>query len=342
MALDLDQLNDLQSEGDRLQKKDNPGNQDYLKNFVKMPDGVGWVDVRVLPPDKTKPIMAGGLCQPTRLVKLGVNGVNPRSYHSRRVLKGGYWVAPEGEEDCPANLHYTHLWKEADQLDKEGRHPEAEAKKNDARKLKPIARFYYNVVVVGRSDNDAVDNDNKILSVGVTVHETIINSFTGNEDKGIPKMGDVTDLDEGRTLRIYKDQKGQFPDYSKTLFLDPSSIGSPEDRAKWAENLHDIAALRRVLPFEELKEKLQIHLGIIKPTGASTSSYNPKDFQIKTETKVEMEVVKVDAPVDTPAASVETKSEVKEEVAASTATEVKPDGGETLIEDDFWNDIQGM
>ena len=340
MALNFDELNELESEVQRHQKTPGEGgNVDFLKKFLKMPDGVGWVDVRLVPPDREKPLLAGGLVQPTRLLKLGENGINVRSYHSRRVLHNGRWVKPADGDDCPVTQHYHHLWNELEALEQQGYIKEAEAKKQLARSLKPIDRFYYNVIEIARSDADRVDStEPKILSTGKTVHEVIVGAFVGNEKLGIPKYGDVTDFDTGRTLRIYKDMKGGFPDYGKTRFLEAGPIGDPEQRAKWIAARHDLSTLRRVLSAEELKEKLQIHLGIIKPTTKSSSGYNPEDFQIKAATEVSVSVVKAEKPVvqppkETPAVRLD-----------PTPTPAAPAKGndECLVEEDFWDAVENM
>jgi type III secretory pathway component EscR len=89
---------------------------------------------------------------------------------------------------------------------------------------------------------------------------------------------------------------------------------------------------------EELKEKLQIHLGIIKPTTKSSSGYNPEDFQIKAATEVSVSVVKAEKPVvqppkETPAVRLD-----------PTPTPAAPAKGndECLVEEDFWDAVENM
>jgi len=337
-------FSELKGEQDRLRRSKEGGNSDYLKNFIRMPDGAGYVDVRILPPapGTSLPTLKGGLVMPTRTHKLGEGGnVNTRNYHCRRELvidNNGKrrWMANQGDDDCPVCLHYSHLWRQSDQT--------AGTEKDDlialARAIKPMERYYFNCIEVGRSDGQVDGDDPKILSVGITIYDVVLLAFLGSEEDGIKALGDITDFKTGRTLRINKQLHGGFADYKRSTFLEPEPFGTPEQHEKWMANLHDLAGLRKVLTYEELKEKLQIHLGVIKPTAGSGTSYNPEDFQLKVSSDVNVEVTPT---VEPPApAQVEETVKVEESVEVVQEKPKEEDKSNYMIEDDFFNELNEL
>lgn len=338
-------ISELRSESERILKsKEGGGNNDYLENFILMPDKVGWVDVFILSdPNTNLPLTRGGLFMPTKLIKLGENGplnaINPRSYHTRREFVDGRWVKPADGDDCPATLHYQHLWKEIEALEKDGRVEEAEAKKDIARTIRPMPRFYYNAVEVDRDNGKADPSKAKILSVGITLHDKIINKIVGDPKKK-QEPCDVTNFKNGRIFRIDKTLKGGFANYDGSEFHDPAPFGTPEEHQKWLATMHDLPSLRKVLSYDELSEKLQIHLGLKKPE--HEGPYNPEDFQVRVEKPVievrveETEETKVEETVASKPVSEEPKEEVQ--------TEVKNDDmeDEILMGDEFFNKLQGL
>ena len=335
-------VSELMSEGERIQKSKEGGNSDYLKNFVRMPEKTGWVDIFVLSDPNTKyPLTKGGLFMPTKLIKLGENGpinaINCRSYHTRREFVNNRWQKLANEEDCPATLHYQHLWKEIEALEKDGRVDEAEAKKAIARSIRPMDRFYYNVVEVDRDDGKADLETAKILSIGKTLHEKIIGKILGNPAKRQAPC-DVTSFDKGRIFRIDKSLKGGFANYDASEFQDPAPFGTPEDHARWLGSLHDLSSLIKVLTAEEMTEKLQIHLGLRKPP--QEGSYNPEDFQIRVEVAPKSEVKVEKTKVE--------KSENVENVAdkvvekAPFGSDNDDMGDEILMGDEFFDKLNDL
>ena len=93
MGLDL---NELRQEHTRLESQ---GNNNFLDNFVRMPDGEGIVVVRILPPRK-----GAKLYCVTRTHKLG-----QKNLHCPQTLVNGKW-----QGFCPICNYYRNLWKESD------------------------------------------------------------------------------------------------------------------------------------------------------------------------------------------------------------------------------------
>lgn len=291
MSLDLLELN---AENQRL----NTEGQTFLDHFVRMPEGNGAVVLRLLPPAtagmferKKSPFF-----QATRTHRL-----NNRSYHCPKVLNGTKWVGK-----CPICEYYNWLWKESDTKPAD----EAKSLQTQARNIKPVERYYYNVIVrqvVNPSTQEVQKNVGpKILSIGKTLHKSIIEAIVGREDIGEPPLGDVTDLLKGRDFKIIKSMrqsgKDAYPTYDNSKFLEPSPLGEPDDVKRWLENVHDLVALRVVLDAEELKKQLKIHLGLIPD---QTTAFNPAEYQAGGGDDEPIVVTTIEAKKPSPAAILE-------------------------------------
>lgn len=252
-------LDELRQEHQRLENSGNKNN--FLDNFVKMPDGEGTVVVRLLPPRQ-----GGKLYCLTRIHRLG-----DKTFHSPLTLINGKW-----EGHCPIQNFYRKLWKdsEAPGITAE----QAEAIRNMARAIKPIDRYYYNCIV--RSVHDPKTGEvhknvgPKILSVGKQLHSRIIKAILGDPAMDEPELGDVTSLNldgmdqSGRDFKIIKRVKksgpDSFPNYDDSKFMGITPAGTKEEIEKWMHNLHNLEDLRKILPGEELEREVRIFRGLEK------------------------------------------------------------------------------
>jgi len=327
MGLDIQEL--IQ-ENERLNTQPGAG---FLNNFVKMPDGNGVVVVRLLPPapkgtfNREKP----PFYQSTRVHKL-----NGRNYQCLKQLEDKRWMG-----DCPVCRYYNWLWQES-----EKQAPDlAEQTQNNARAIKPIERYYYNVLVRQQVNSNGEVETNvgpKILSVGKTLHKRIITAIVGDKELNEDPLGDVTDLKTGRDFKIIKTmrQSGReaYPNYSDSKFLDVSPLGDPDQVKEWLANLHDLAALREngLLEYEPLKHQLKVHLGLEKD---EDSEFDPTEFQGGSATQE-------DSGSEVEATVTVTTTTKAEEPAPEAAPEAKaePEVSESkpLSEDDFMAQIQGI
>lgn len=352
MALNIQQLQQLKQAAATSPTNGGP-QQGYMQNFLIMPEGSGWVEVHICPPaskelgseaDCPYPFTDGGLYKPTRIHKLGVKGMETRNFHCRRNLKPdtGKWWGTDDDQDCPACLYYKHQWGLSEGMPKDS--PESLQQQKKAKTFRPIERSYFNIIEVARSDGDADPTNPKIASVGITIRDIVILALVGNKEENLKELGDITSFGkEGRILRIEKKVKGgTFPDYTGSRFLEPAAFGTPEQVKHWMTNIHDLNDLRKVLPYEEMKMKLQIHTGAREPENASGFDPNEFDGSAPVASLVSTETTQ---PVEDVSAKLETKkddppfdvSDLEVNVAAKTEN-VKP-SEEYLVEDDFLNEL---
>ena len=330
MSLDIQEL--IQ-ENERLNTQPGGG---FLDNFVKMPDGNGVVVVRLLPP---APKGAFGreknpFYQATRVHKL-----NGRNYQCLKTLEDKRWVG-----DCPVCRYYNWLWQESDKQSPDL----AEQTQNNARAIKPIERYYYNVLVRQQVNANGEVETNvgpKILSVGKTLHKRIIVAIVGDKELNEDPLGDVTDLKNGRDFKIIKTmrQSGRntFPNYSDSKFLDVSPLGDPDQVKEWLANLHDLGALREngLLEYEPLKHQLKVHLGLEKD---EDSDFDPTEFQGGGADDDDDEGPAVTVTTKTSATVNTTKAEEKAPVEEMVPDPVEKSESKPLSEDDFMAQIQGI
>jgi len=267
MGLDI---GSLQNDYKTLKAAEGSGGSFY-ENFVKMPEGKGSVVMRLLPP---APKGAFGREDNPFYLVTALHRVNGKSLHDIRDYVGGKWVGKN-----PICEYMRTLWKESEQ----DAPAEAERKRALYRQIKPVERYYYNVIVREERSEDGTVKKNagpKILSVGKTVHEIILRGILGDKEMNQPKLGDVTDFKTGydfklvKTIRKSGDQS--FPNYEGSHFLEQSPAGDPDECKRWMENLHDLKALRILKSYEELEHELLVHLGLKQDTagGFDVSKYS--------------------------------------------------------------------
>lgn len=238
----------------------------FLENFVKMPDGKGSVVMRLLPPKEGKPFY----------LVTALHRVNGKSLHDIREYnrETGKWVGHN-----PIVDYMRYLWKQSEQA------APAERDRMQAlyRQIKPVERYYYNVIVREERAEDGTVKKNvgpKILSVGKMVHEIILRGILGDKEMNQPRLGDVTDQKAGydfklvKTIRKSGDQ--QFPNYEGSHFLEQGPAGDPDEWKSWMENLHDLETLRILKTADELEHELQVHLGLKQESSGST--FDPSKF----------------------------------------------------------------
>ena len=124
MAVDL---NAIRLENARLESQGK--NNNFLENFVPMPEGEGSIILRLLPP-------RGNLKIPW--VATRTHKMNGRNLHCPLVTVSGKW-----QGNCPVCNWYRKLWKDSDNASED----EAKALQAEARSIKPIERYYYNAII---------------------------------------------------------------------------------------------------------------------------------------------------------------------------------------------------
>lgn len=257
----------------------------FLENFVRMPEGKGSVVMRLLPPKEGKPFY----------LITALHRVNGKSIHDIREYNKdtGKWVGHN-----PIVDYMRHIWKQSEQS------APAERDRLQAlyRQIKPVERYYYNVIVREERAEDGTVKKNvgpKILSVGKMVHEIILRGILGDKEMNQPRLGDVTDQKSGydfklvKTIRKSGDQ--QFPNYEGSHFLEQSPAGTPDEWKSWMDNLHDLESLRILKTAEELEHELQVHLGLKQE---SSSNFDPSKFSRTVEAAESPSPVAVSARVE--------------------------------------------
>ena len=271
-------LSEMQKEYERVNAEGATFNSDdYFEKFVKLPDPAGYVNMRLMPRKK-----GSKLYQATRVHTL----INPaqkdsygkprkRTFHCPQELVQGQ-RGPSWKGDCIICKYYRDLWSKSESAKGKAQ----EDLQNQARAIKPVERYYYNVIV--RSEKDSKTGENKknvgpkIFSCGKMVHAKIMRAIVGDESADEAPLGDVTHPVTGRDFKLVKKVvKGtggtEYPGYDNSKFEDVSPAGTPEELKTWLENLHDLKALRVLKTSDELKQALKVHLGIVKGESEDTS-----------------------------------------------------------------------
>jgi hypothetical protein len=308
MSLDYDAIDigEVLEESERLASQGL--NTDFLENFVKMPEKDGFVTVRLLPRAKGKKFYCA-----TRTHRISNRNVHcPRELNNRDGNKR--WEDLDPKSPCPICKYYSELWKQAEQ--KEGK--EAEDLKNEARKIKPIERYYYNVIVRQQVNKNGELEKNvgpKILSVGKILHQKIIRAIVGDKDNDEKPLGDVSDPKVGRDFKIVKRMRGVgnsvYASYDDSKFLDPSPLGDKEQVEKWIANLHELSSLRSLKSHDDIKLQLKKYLGLIPQ---EDTNFDITEFQKPNlEQKINVEIAKVESAQESIVESSVDKSLVPDE-----------------------------
>lgn len=320
-------LSEMISESQRVNAEPGAGvGEDYLEKFVRLPERDGYTIMRILPRKK-----GGKHYCATRVHTL----YNPttkkkRTYHCPKVLvktdKGDKW-----QGDCIICKYYNDLWQKSEGLSGNAQ----EELQNQARAIKPVERYYYNVIV--RSEKDFKTGDfkknvgPKIYSCGKTVHAKICRAIVGDESAGEDGLGDVTHPIDGRDFRVVKKVvKGgggaEYPNYDNSKFEEVAPAGSPDELSNWLENLNDLQSLRAIKTEDELKQALRVHLGMIKEGESQDDDLN--EFRNAGQTAS--------------STSSSTLDSVREELLVSTPPSESNSGEEILADDDFMKELESM
>ena len=185
MAIDLEALRAKHEQLNNPQAGNS--NSDFLQKFYQIPEGTN--AVRILPwKDESREFYAE-----TKIHRVPQPDGTVKNIHCRKI---------HGEK-CPMCDLYYGLWKTGKQEDEDL-----------ARKIKPRARYYMNIL-------DRASGDVKILSIGVILFKKIIGAML-DED-----FGDITDPESGHDFKIVKEMDGQWPKYDQSAPRPKSSeLGS--------------------------------------------------------------------------------------------------------------------
>jgi len=325
MSLDL---NELMEENQRLNTQGNS----YLDNYVLIPDGNCHFAMRLLPPAAKE--MFGRPKNPF-YAPSRVHRLNNRYYHCLKVLVDKKW-----QGDCPVCRYYNWLWKESERQSPDV----ATQTQNKARAIKPIDRYYYNVIVRQQVNSKTQEVETnvgpKIWAVGKTLHGIILKFILGDKTMDIASLGDVTDPKTGRDFKLIKvmkqSGKDSFPTYNDSKFLAQSPLGEPDQVKEWLTNLHDLVAIRErgILEYEALDHQLKVHLGIEKD---ETGDFDPTQYQAGgnhssgSKATVVSDEADIDSIVGAGASTTTTKAPV-----------VESEPSKSLDEDDFMNQIKNI
>jgi hypothetical protein len=226
--------------------------------FVKMPMADGYVLVRFLPPQKGKSLFCA-----TRIHNLGTKRFHCLR-HRKTLPNGIFWVNTTNDPgtDCPICQEYSRLWK----VSNNQRGDEQIRTQSTAREIKPIERFYWNVIVrqqINEKTGSVEKNVGpKILSCGKTLQAIILESINGSELTGRKKLGNITHPVTGRDFRLVKKMtKGTsgagYPKYDQSSFEDPSELGTDDQIRIWLESMHNLDDLRNLRPRPEMIDSLR-------------------------------------------------------------------------------------
>ena len=221
MAIDLEALRA------KHEQLNNPAgassNSDFLQKFYQIPEGTN--AVRILPwKDEDREFYAE-----TKIHRVPQPDGNVKNMHCRKI---------HGEK-CPMCELYYGLWKTGKQEDEDL-----------ARKIKPRARYYMNIL-------DRASGDVKILSIGVILFKKIIGAML-DED-----FGDITDPASGHDFKIVKEMDGQWPKYDQSAPRPKSSeLCSKAETAAMMDSLHEIHELVKLEDYEEVKKATDMLIGV--------------------------------------------------------------------------------
>ncbi len=221
MAIDLEALRAKHEQLNNPQAGNS--NSDFLQKFYQIPEGTN--AVRILPwKDEEREFYAE-----TKIHRVPQPDGTVKNIHCRKI---------HGEK-CPMCDLYYGLWKTGKQEDEDL-----------ARKIKPRARYYMNIL-------DRASGDVKILSVGVILFKKIIGAML-DED-----FGDITDLESGHDFKIVKEMDGQWPKYDQSAPRPKSSeLGSKAETAATMDSLHEIHDLVKLEDYEDVKKATDMLIGV--------------------------------------------------------------------------------
>ncbi len=355
MALDVVELA-LELERSKS-KKSGGSNADYLKQYVRIPQGNGFVIVRLLP--QAPPGMFGReksrFYVPTRTHKL-----NDRTYHCPNELQGKYWKG-----DCPICQYCRYLWTQSEENEKAGKLTLMNQQQALYRVIKATERFYFNAIARQQFNPETNTVETNVgplvFSVGQKVKDRIFLKIVGSVESDKPKC-DITDFHTGcdfkyiKVMTQGKDKSTYYPTYDESEFLPASPLGDPDQIEKWMSELHDLEKLRHFVDNDELKRQLKIHLKLIPDEKAQTT-FDPSEFEPAVDGEAVIESG-TSEPASTATSVSTASSNGHSEPATATATATEPDtkpesdvvaeataattGSKGLTEKDFFGKLQKM
>jgi hypothetical protein len=228
---------------------DEPSNSDILDKYVRLPQGEAVLSVRLLPKAQDGPLF-----QETRVHTIIVNGQRRNIHCPRKKVQGSrgtIFVDEDKNKPCPICVRYQKLWEQSKAVSPE----QAKELQNEARKIKPKQKFYWNAIIRKQVDPKTKEVQHnvgpKILSVGEQIQAIISQAYTGNPKIEQLPLGNVCHWKDGRDLKIIGTPQGPYTLYNNSKFAEPSVLGSEAEMKEWASKLHDLKSLRRILPHEE-------------------------------------------------------------------------------------------
>lgn len=197
-------------EGGKSQSSSN----DFINKFYAIPEGNSVI--RILPTKEEEKLFYAE----TAIHRVPTGEGQTRNFHCRKVHG----------ESCPLCDAYYALWKEPYKDE------------TLARKIKPRARYYMNVV-------DRATDEVKIFSVGVILFKKIISTIL-DED-----YGDVTRLEEGHDFKLNKFIEDGWPKYDQSVFRPKATAaGTKKQIAEWMDELHDVHSLVKLEEYDTFKQ----------------------------------------------------------------------------------------
>ena len=324
---------ELEKELKHMSADSNSANTGEDAKFVRMPtQREGKVIMRILPKKK------GGshwYCA-TRLHYLSMGNGNKRAYHCTRnridTDKGIRWVG-----DCFICKYYSMLWRDSEKLSGD----EQVKLQNQARDIKPVERYYFNVIV--RQETDPRTNETKqnvgpkVYSAPKVIYEKILRAMKGDDMAGEAPLGDITNPKTGRDFRVVKKtvrvgNGPEYPNYDASKFEEISQVGTVKEFESWLDSLHDLNSLRVLKTQEELKQAIRVHTGMA--SGQDEQDDDLAEFRTngkQASTSTASDVIREELVVTTtkPAASFASSS-------SSSSEE------EQMADEDFMKDLEDM
>lgn len=328
-------LNELKKESKRVNSESNTGqNEEYFAKYVRLPDRDGFVLMRFLPKRKGQKLYCV-----TRIHTLNNPTTNQkRIYHCPKTLTDTD-RGPQWRGDCIICKYYSDLWQKSDGL--AGK--DQEDMRNSARELKPVERYYYNVIVRSEVDpkNKSIVGTNvgpKIYSCGKQVHAKILRAIFGDEAAGEKELGDITHPTTGRDFRlvkkVVKSGNREYPNYDFSKFEEVSSSGTSEELEKWLTNLQDLQSLRVIKSGDDIKHALRVHCGMIMEgqQDDSLDEFRNSSGSSSKSTLSSSNVISGSDSIDEEILSVKKTAKVVS----------KTDDSASLADDDFLKELEGI